>query len=1027
MAASNPPFVELAAKSNYCFLEGASFPEELVAEAKALGYSGMGIVDRFGVYGAPRAHVAAKEFGLPLIIGAEVQIEGTRLLLLAQNRAGYGNLCELLTQAHDDRENPHLKWDALWPKADSLYALYPSDQAAAPPPVFQEAFSKRAAVLVSQFLDGQDAARLRRAQEQIGLWGLPGVASNEPLFHKTDRKPLQDVLACIRHGATLRNAGTKLLPNAERYLKTRAQMQTLFAAFPQWVQQSVEIADQCRFSLDEIRYRYPTEWIPKGETGDTYLRKLALEGLTKRYGATPSSQVYALLERELALIQELQYSDYFLTIWDIVCFARSEGILCQGRGSAANSLVCYLLGITSIDPDELNLLFERFVSRERREPPDIDIDFEHERREEVIQYIYRRYGRHRAAITAEVICFRRKSALREVAKVFEIPIETVERVQSLTHRRKLADVPKEQIDASAPGIPPRKLSQYFQIVQALLSFPRHLGTHVGGFVLCQDALTRNVPVEKAAMENRTIVQWDKNDLDALGFVRVDILGLGILTAIRKTFSYVQEVHGKAYTLADIKPTDPEVYKPLWRADTVGVFQIESRAQMNMLPRLRPENFYDLVVEVSLVRPGPIQGDMVHPYLKRRMGEEPVDYPHPDVKEILKKTFGVPLFQEQIMKIAMVVAGFTGGEADELRRAMGAWRRDGHHRLAKIGGRFRQGLIQKGIQQDYAERIFKQIEGFAEYGFPESHAASFAVLVYATAYLKHYYPAAFLTGLLNALPMGFYSAHTLIQDGIRHGVRVQPIDVQASDWDHRLENPKEVRLGYREVRGLHEKVGRAVEACRREKLFTNLEDLIDRVAAALLPTPLTKRDLFALAAAGALQGLKMDRRQALWKIQSLQLADSHAFQAVEASNIPLPQENAWDKITADFEAQGISFLHPLAFLRPDLKSQGLKASRDLSQLREGARIKTAGMVICRQQPPTASGVLFITLEDEFGVTHLGIWNKIYEKYRDALLDSSFLYCEGRIQHARGGNVLHVVVDKATPLLEQAIPNQSRNFH
>ena len=1022
--APSTEFTELAAKTNYCFLEGASFPEEMVAEARALGHAGIGIADKLGVYGAPRAHVAAKSQGLPLVIGSEVPVEGARLLLLAQNRGGYGDLCELLTQAHTDRENPALVWQQVFEKSKDLFALFPADQIYQPPVGFREAFGARAAFLVSQFRDGKDAFRLLQATERSRTFQMPCVASNEPLFHTPARKPLQDVLACIRHTLPLRQAGKKLEPNAERRLKSAAEMHALFSQHPEWVRRSVEIAAGCAFSLDEIRYRYPTEWIPEGQTSTGYLHRLVWEGAARRYGAVPE-KVRALLNHELGLIEELQYADYFLTIWDIVSFARREGILCQGRGSAANSIVCYVLEITSIDPAHLNLLFERFLSRERHEPPDIDIDFEHERREEVIQYIYRRYGRHRAAITGEVICFRHKSAMREVAKVFELPLEAVERVQTVTRRRPLSEVPLAEIQACAPDASPAHLQKYFEIVRAIQGFPRHLGTHVGGFVLCQDALTRNVPVEKAAMENRTIVQWDKNDLDALGFVRVDILGLGILTAIRKTFDYVEKIHGKRWTLASIPQEDSEVYKPLWKGDSVGVFQIESRAQMNMLPRLRPKSFYDLVIEISLVRPGPIQGDMVHPYLKRRMGEEKIEFAHPELKKILEKTCGVPLFQEQIMKMAMAVAGFTGGEADELRRAMGAWRRDGKHRLNKIGNRFRQGLLDRGIPQEYAERVFSQIEGFAEYGFPESHAASFAVLVYATCFLKRYYPAAFLTGLLNAQPMGFYSAHTLIQDGMRHGVRALPIAVNASQWDNRLVSADEVRLGYRQVHGLHECVGRALEQCLGQRPFRDFDDCVDRLLTTL-PRALTKRDLFALAAVGAFDALGLDRRQAFWKIQSLSLQDSAAFQAVDTP-VALPRESAWEKIAGDFEGQGLSFEHPLGFFRPELKSRGLKSSRDLSALREGARIQIAGMVICRQQPPTASGVLFITLEDEFGFANLVIWKTTYEKYRDPLILSSFLVCEGRIQKARGADVTHIVVDRAQALLENPRGMQSRDFH
>ena len=1024
------PFVELAAKTNYSFLEGAAHPEEMVAQAKALGYAGLGVVDTLGVYGSPRAHVAAKEHGLPLIVGSELCVDGARVLLLAKNRKGYGNLCELLTLAHQDRDNPAASLGAVCTFAPDLFCLLPSwkfpdDKIG----LLKDTFGSDLAFVASQFLDGSDTARLLQADKLSRKWEIPCIASNEPLFPSPDRKHLQDVLTCIRHNCTLRTAGLHLLPNAERFLKPVSQIHSLFKNLPQWIERTARIANDCHFSLDEIHYRYPTEWIPAGHTGNSYLEELVWKGAKDRYPSGTSKKVEDLLLHELALIRELEYSDYFLTIWDIVVFARSQGILCQGRGSAANSLVCYVLGITSIDPAQLDLLFERFISRERREPPDIDIDFEHERREEVIQYIYRRYGRHRAAITAEVICFRKKSALREVAKVFEIPMATVEQLGTVTHRRKIAEIPADELLATAPDIPVPHVQKYFEIVQAIRSFPRHLGTHVGGFVLCQDALTRNVPIEKAAMVDRTIVQWDKNDLDALGFVRVDILGLGILTAIRKTFDYINETRGTRYTLANLPKEDPRVYDRICEADTVGVFQIESRAQMNMLPRLKPRCFYDLVVEVSIVRPGPIQGDMVHPYLKRRMGEEPVDYAHPLLESILKKTYGVPLFQEQIMKMAMAVADFSAGKADELRRAMGSWRRDGGNRLTRLGDAFKEGLVRKGISQEYADRIFHQIEGFAEYGFPESHAASFSVLVYATAYLKLYYPDAFLVGLLNAQPMGFYSAHSLIHDGMRHGVHVHGIDVQLSHWDSRLPEVMHVRLGFREIRGLKEGVGRAIEKARGETCFASFEDFIERVSSALKPIPLTKRDCFLIAGAHGFESLGLDRRRAFWKIQALHLQDSLAFTPAEAAQ-SLPLETRWEKISGDYDSQGVCLNeHPMAYFRPWLTRQRYVTSKDIIHQREGAQVWAAGISICRQQPPTASGVLFITLEDEFGFINLVVWKTAFEPYREVLLTQSFLTVRGRIQKAPGAKVLHLIVDHAEPLLheEDAPPMPAHDFH
>ncbi len=1024
------PFAELAAKTNYSFLEGASTPEELIGTAKSLGYSALGITDTFGVYGAPRAHMAALKGGLPLVVGAEICVESSRALLLAKNRKGYGDLCELLTLSHDDRDNPRTQWNTVFAHSDDLFLLMPAWKAnEAILPKIKSILGERLLFLVSRFLDGSDKARIESAECLSRKYEIPCVASNQPLFHTPDKKPLQDVLTCIRNQRTLRNGGLHLLPNSERYLKPIPHIVELFTDHLEWVEKSAHIASLCQFSLSEIRYSYPTEWIPKGETGNTYLEKLAWEGARQRYGDRLSNKVERLLHHELGLIHELEYSDYFLTIWDIVQFAKAQNILCQGRGSAANSLVCYVLGITSIDPAHLDLLFERFISRQRHEPPDIDIDFEHERREEVIQYIYRRYGRHRAAITAEVICFRRKSALREVGKVFEIEVETIEKLQALSQRRKVSDVSLLEISAKAPHLSENTVRLYLEMVRSILAFPRHLGTHVGGFVLCEDPLNRNVPIEKTAMPNRTIVQWDKNDLDALGFVRVDILGLGILTAIRKCFEYVHTMYRTELTLATLPREDPLVYDQVCLADTVGVFQIESRAQMNMLPRLKPRTFYDLVIEISLVRPGPIQGNMVHPYLKRRAGQEAITYAHPLLEPILKKTCGVPLFQEQIMKMAMAVAGFSAGEADELRRAMGSWRRDGGNRLTPLGEKFRQGLIQNGVEKEYAENVFSQIEGFAEYGFPESHAASFAVLVYATAYLKHYYPDAFLTALLNSQPMGFYSSHSLIYDGMRHGVKILEIDAALSLWDNTLVNPQEVRLGFREVRGFRKEVGLAIEKSRQTLSGASIKEWIQAVSETLQPVKLTKRDLFLLAGAGAFHAFGLSRREAFWLIQSLYLEESFAFHA-EEEKVSLPPETSWETLTQDYQAQGVSLVsHPMAYFREELKGKKAINSVEVKKMGASRKVSVAGLVICRQMPPTASGVLFITLEDEEGFMNLVVWKSVFDAFKETLLGQSFLFCEGKIQKTKGAQVTHVIVEKALPLLAHAdkVSLRSHDFH
>jgi len=1017
-------FVELLSKTNFSFLEGASHPEEMVARAKELGYLALGICDKNGVYGIPKAHSGSKQVGIRLIIGAELTVvfgeKKSPATLIAKSKQGYGDLCELLTELHA-RDEPEIPAARLLQTRDLFLLLPPQEIEEALLSSLKETFGDGLYLIASRFHDGKDKRDLEQASHFSKRYELPCIASNQPLYHVRKRKPLQDVLTCIRHTCTLQTAGFRLLPNAERFLKSPAEVTGLFKDYPQWIENTQRIAESCQFSLSEVSYRYPSEWLPPGETGDSYLEKLVWENVSTRYPENPLSPVIRRqIHSELSLIKDLNYSDYFLTIWDIVQFARREKIVCQGRGSAANSLVCYILGITAIDPIRMELLFERFISRERQEPPDIDIDFEHERREEVIQYIYGRYGRHRAAITAEVICYRKKSSLREVAKVFDIPFTVVEQIAVSTHREKLSTISTEDLHALAPDLSAKTVRQFFTIVQQIEGFPRHVGTHVGGFILCDDNLSRLVPVQKAAMPNRTIIQWDKYDLDALNFVKVDVLGLGILTCIRKTFEIIEEKYGKKYDLATIPPEDPNIYRSIQASDTVGVFQIESRAQMNMLPRLKPRNFFDLVVEISLVRPGPIQGEMVHPYLRRRAGLEPVEYAHPELESILKKTYGVPLFQEQIMKMAMTVAGFSPGEADELRRAMGTWRHHGGNRLSHMGNKFCAGLMKKGIPQEFAQKIFSQIEGFAEYGFPESHAASFAILAYASAYLRFYYPDAYLCAILNSQPMGFYRGHSLIHDGERHGVKIRNVDVNFSKWDNQVEEKGYVRLGFREIRGFSTKVGEAITALREKKRFENLLDFTVSLKSFFLPSVLTKRDLFLLGGANAFESMGLERRRAWWEIQALPLQDSRIL-PTEEGQVLLPQEKDWEHITLDYQAKGVSlFAHPMEYFRQALEKSGVISSKSLRRpglrfLKPKQRVRVAGVVICRQMPPTASGVLFITLEDEHGFINLVIWNKVYQQYKECLITQSFLYAEGRLEKTDGADVIHIIVDRARSLI------------
>ncbi|MFM8270166.1 MAG: error-prone DNA polymerase [Pseudomonadota bacterium] len=1000
-------FVEFLAKTHYSFLEGASSPEELFSTAAMMGYSGLGIADIQGLYGIARAHMAAKHQNLPLYVGSQITWKNSSLNLFALNRNGYGNLCELLSHFHQQ-----LPWE-LENFSPDLLAFIP----ASPHPHLDELhalFPKRLALYCSLSFEGHDSQRIREAEHMINRSHLPCIASNQPLYHIPQRKILHDVLRSIHHLTPLSKAGFHLSPNNERYLKPLNVLSSYYKTHPEWIRATQDFSKLFSFSLDEIRYHYPTEWLPPGHTSDSYLRELVRNGVHTKFGGNPSLGVSQQIEHELSLIHELNYADYFLTIWDIVQFALRNNILFQGRGSAANSIVCYALGITAIDPIRMELLFERFISRERHEPPDIDIDFEHERREEVIQYIYQRYGRDRAALTAEVICFRKKSALREVGKTFGLTLDEIERVQLISKKRALNEISNKELQDSATDAHPELLAKYLTVCQEIYGCPKHLGTHVGGFVLSQEKLSRMIPIEKAAQENRTIVQWDKNDLDNLNFTRVDVLGLGILTAIRKCFDLIQDVYQRKLSLSTIPAEDARVYEAICKADTLGVFQIESRAQMNMLPRLKPRTFFDLVVQVAIVRPGPIQGEMVHPYLRRRQGLEKVDYPHPELEAILKKTYGVPLFQEQIMKMAMTVAGFTGGEADELRRAMGIWRRDGKKHLSLMGDKFKNGLLKKGISKEFADRIFSQIEGFAEYGFPESHAASFALLAYASAYLKFYYPDAYVVALLNSQPMGFYQSHTLLYDAIRHGVTILPIDINFSSWDTTLPTPKTIRMGFREIFGLRKSVSKAIEALRDHRPFFVFSDFVLRLQEALNPEPLTKRDLFFLAASDCFQSVHLKRREAFWEIQKLNLQDSFLLnQTEEPLNLPL--ETQRETVTIDFQAMGVSLNeHPVAVLSQERARLKALDSRDLKKTTNKQKVKHMGMVVSRQMPPTAKGVLFITLEDEWGLSNLIVWKDVVQKYKDVLWSHSFLCVEGIIQKDDKSQVLHLIVQAVTLL-------------
>ncbi|MEE8215157.1 MAG: error-prone DNA polymerase, partial [Acidiferrobacterales bacterium] len=916
--ATPPAYAELYALSNFTFLRGASHPEELVVRAHNLGYQALALTDECSVAGAVRAHMAAHDHGLHLIIGTELALaDGPRVVLLATSREGYGNLSELITRCRCKaaKGQYHITAADLAGGVPQCLALLIPDAEpdAAAARWLARAFPHRVWLAVALLRGSDDRARLKQLQQLAQDSGLPLTAAGNVHMHVRARRHLQDTLTAIRLGTTVRQAGHKLYPNGERHLRRRDELARLYP--PALLRETVHIAERCRFSLDALRYEYPRELVPAGETPASHLRQLTEAGMRIRWPQGAAEKVHRLVEHELRLIAELGYEPYFLTVHEIVRFAKSRGILCQGRGSAANSAVCYCLGITEVDPARMEMLFERFISKERNEPPDIDVDFEHERREEVIQHIYSKYGRERAALAATVITYRPRSAVRDVGKALGLSLSQVDRLaKSLSWWDGRRIIPKRLRDVGFDPLNPT-LVRLIHLVNILVGFPRHLSQHVGGFVISQGPLSRLVPIENAAMPERTVIQWDKDDLDALGLLKIDVLGLGMLSAIHRAFDLVEDYRGKKLTLANIPAEDPAVYAMIQRADTIGVFQIESRAQMSMLPRLKPQTFYDLVIEVAIVRPGPIQGNMVHPYLRRRQGQESVTYPSPAVRDVLARTLGVPIFQEQVIKLAMVAAGFSAGEADRLRRAMAAWRRKGG--LEPFEKRLIEGMQARGYSKQFAQQIFRQIQGFGEYGFPESHAASFALLVYVSAWLKYYEPAAFTCALLNSQPMGFYAPAQLVQDARRHGVEVNPVDVRVSDWDCALEpfarkNQKEVRalrLGLRMIKELSRAGAQRLVTTRNQVPFANVEDLSRR-------TLLSRRDLDALAAAGALAGLAGNRHQARWQVLGVEpplavLPDAPILEGLPLLRPPTEGEN----IVADYKSLGFTLgRHPLSLLR-----------------------------------------------------------------------------------------------------------------
>ena len=1013
-------YTELQITSNFSFLRGASHPEELMMQAALLGYKSIAITDRNSVAGMVRAHIAAKENGIRLITGCRIDIiDGPDVLVYPINKQGYSNLCELLTVGNlraPKGECYLYKNDLFGASSNMKIVILPPSKLNENFDLdacfmnelqsYKEVFSDSLFMAASHRYAGNDNKWLYRIHNYGQRAGIPIVATNDVHYHLQSRRQLQDILTCIREKCTINEAGYLLQANAERYLKPQEEMLRIFRQYPGSIINTGVIADACLFSLDELKYEYPEEITTGGRSPQEELTALSWAGAEAKFGHPLPDKIHKSILHELKFIDEMQYAPYFLTVYDIVKFARSQNILCQGRGSAANSAICYCLDITSVDPTKFDLLFERFISSSRNEPPDIDVDFEHERREEVIQYIYRKYGRRRAGIVATVTRQHQRGAIRDVGKVMGLSEETISRLSGLLN--SYTDGWFEEDMMRAQGVDPDSahLKKVLELTREFMGFPRQLGQHTGGFVIARDKLSHLVPVMNARMADRTCIEWNKDDIEALGFMKIDILALGMLTCIRKAFDLTKTNYGLDLTLANIPQDDPAVYDMICHADTIGVFQIESRAQQSMLPRLKPRCFYDLVIEVAIVRPGPIQGDMVHPYLRRRNGEEKVEYPSPELKEILGRTLGVPLFQEQAMKIAMVAAGFNATEADELRRSMATFKV--HGMVSRFEEKLTNGMIANGYTREYAKRVFRQLEGFGSYGFPESHAASFAQLVYVSSWLKWYYPDVFACALLNSLPMGFYQPAQIIADAKKHGVEVRAADVNHSYWDHSLEKSDgkffALRLGFRIIKGMRKEDAEILIAARKN-FFATLSALRD--------AGLTDAALEKLADADAFRSIGLDRRQALWEIctKDRPLAMYSGQMAPDAidEEKTLPQMHVAEHVVQDYAATSLSLkAHPLSFIRYKLESLGVVLNRDLSSFKNGDDVKVAGLVLVRQRPGTAAGVCFMTIEDETGYANAVVFENIFEKFRKEVLLSKLIMLQGTLQIE--GEVIHVIVKR-----------------
>jgi error-prone DNA polymerase len=1051
-------YVELHCKSNFTFLQGASHPDELVEQAHQLGYAGVALTDVNSVAGVVRGHTAAKELQFPYLIGSEVRfIDGPPIVVWPSDRLAYGRLCRLLTlgRSRAPKGECELSWSDLGEYAEGLLAGYiplsgthlTTDEEAIGLGRFREIFADRGYLLAHCHLGVDDHERLSRIKELSRTTSVPIVAAGDVLYHLPERMLMHDLVTAIKHGKTIPEIAAVRPPNAQWSMRTIAQIQHLFREMPESIERTNEIAQRCRFSLDDLRYEYPIESAPVGMKPIDFLKQLVSEGAQKRYPAEIPSKIEQLIAHELKLIEELQYEAYFLTVWDLVRFARSRNILCQGRGSAANSVVCYCLGVTSVDPNELDLLFERFISRERGEAPDIDVDFEHQRREEVLQYIYEKYGRDRAGMTAVVTTYRIRSAARETAKALGISLDRIDALAKVIDGRSGHESLAERCRSIGFDPDSEIGTRFLYLVQHLVGFPRHLSQHTGGMVMTQGLLCELCPIENAAMDGRTVIQWNKDDLDALGILKVDCLALGMLSAIHRSFDLLSQHYDRPLTLASVPQGDREVYEMICKADTLGVFQIESRAQMSMLPRLQPRCYYDLVIEVAIVRPGPIQGQMVHPYLNARQTGIQPSYPTPEIAQVLEKTLGVPIFQEQAMRLAVVAAGFTPGEADQLRRAMAAWRRPGL--IDQFRKKLIDGMLARGLTQQFAESVFMQLRGFGEYGFPESHAASFALLVYVSCWLKHHYPAAFCAAMLNSQPLGFYAPSQLVQDAIRHDVQVWQPDINRSDWDCTLEPAEQtiaavedldlcqersaasrfaMRLGLRILEGLSEGVAVTIlEDRNKNGPFRDSSDLVRR-------TQIGQGTVTLLAKSGVLESITGDRRAALW--QSLAIEKSPKSQPLfdfsgtdddEIVPLTLQPMMPLEEIYADYSATGLSLRgHPVSFCRKELDALRVTTAADLVTTPDGRPVRVAGLVLLRQRPSTAKGITFVTLEDETGTINLVI--------KPAIWDYNYLVCKqsnawlvhGVLEHRQG--VMHVIVGRIEDLSSrvQGLKIESRDF-